>query len=103
MTSIVGHKPIVTEGEALPEWAQFQWPPKIQHDIYRDWGTYYSSRRRENLSKYYFSQALELMDDDFDSLYRRSLTKSRLAEIPGALEDARLAAGRSTIHTEYCL
>lgn len=99
MTSIVGHKPIFTEGEAIPEWAQFMWPPKIQHDIYRDWGTYYSSRRRENLSKYYFTQALDLVDDDFVSLYRRSLTKSRLAQIASALDDAQLAAGRFTIHT----
>lgn len=97
MTSIVGHKPAAALGEALPEWAKFDWQPKTQHDIYRDWGTYYSSRRRENFSKYYYSMALELVNDDSVSLYRRSLTRSKLAEIAGSLEDARRAAGRCCI------
>ncbi|KAH8418332.1 hypothetical protein KR222_000108 [Zaprionus bogoriensis] len=93
MTSILGHVPQVGIGEALPEWAKFNWRTKIQHDIYRDWGTYYSSRQRENFSRYYFTKALELEDQDFVSLYRRSLTKAKLAQIDGALADARNAAG----------
>lgn len=98
MTSIVGHQPNVALGEPLPEWAKFDWSPKIQHDIYRDWGTFYSSHRRENFSKYYYTMALEVMNDDFESLYRRSLTNSKLAQIDSSLADARKAAGGCLIY-----
>lgn len=92
MTSIVGHVPVFAAGEAIPEWAKFNWNSKVQHDIYRDWGTYYGHRRRQNLAKYYLTKALDLDENDYLTLYQRSLNKRKAAEINGALEDARSAA-----------
>ncbi|XP_017868422.1 PREDICTED: uncharacterized protein LOC108617211 [Drosophila arizonae] len=88
MASIVGYVPLLGEGEAMPAWMHFDWSAKVQHDIYRDWGTYYSSRRRENFALYYLTQALLLQNDDWSTMYRRSLTRGKAADIPAALLDA---------------
>ncbi|XP_034479267.1 uncharacterized protein LOC117785397 [Drosophila innubila] len=92
MTSIVGHTLHLEPGEALPYWAKFDWCPEIEHDIYRDWGTYYFNRRRENFAMHYYTKALELDDCDYITLYRRSQTQRRAARIEGALNDASKAA-----------
>ncbi|XP_060657980.1 uncharacterized protein LOC132792574 [Drosophila nasuta] len=92
MTSVVGHVPIFTTGEALPDWVKFNWNTKVQHDIYRDWGTYYAGRRRQNFAQYYFSKAMELDEKDYKTLYRRSVNNGKAARIDQALEDARNAA-----------
>lgn len=95
MASIVGYVPLLGEGEAMPAWMHFDWSAKVQHDIYRDWGTYYSSRRRENFALYYLTQALLLQNDDWSTMYRRSLTRGKAADIPAALLDAITAEGKS--------
>jgi len=95
MTSIVGHTLHLEPGEALPYWAKFDWCPEIEHDIYRDWGTYYFNRRRENFAMHYYTKALELDDCDYITLYRRSQTQRRAARIEGALNDASKAASKS--------
>ncbi|XP_023162113.2 uncharacterized protein LOC111593533 isoform X2 [Drosophila hydei] len=88
MTSIVGFVPNLREGETLPAWMNLDWSSKVQHDIYRDWGTYYSNRRRENFALYYLTQALLLDNEDWDTLYRRSVAKSKAAQINDSLLDA---------------
>ncbi|XP_030567645.1 uncharacterized protein LOC115767481 [Drosophila novamexicana] len=92
MKSIVGYVPKMDTGEALPAWMKFDWNSKVQHDIYRDWGTYYSNRRRETYALYYLTQALSLDEHDWSTLYRRSLTLGKAAQIEEALADAIKAA-----------
>ncbi|XP_064536533.1 uncharacterized protein LOC135427043 [Drosophila montana] len=92
MTSIVGYVPKMDTGEALPAWMKFDWNSKVQHDIYRDWGTYYAKRRRETFALYYLTQALNLDERDWSTLYKRSLSRGRAAQIEEALADAMKAA-----------
>ncbi|XP_034478936.1 uncharacterized protein LOC117785141 [Drosophila innubila] len=92
MASIVGHVPVFPAGETIPDWAKIGWNSKVQHDIYRDWGTYYAHRRRLNFAQYYYTKSLEFDENDYLTLYRRSMTKRKAAEIKGSLEDARVAA-----------
>ncbi|KAH8298447.1 hypothetical protein KR044_003475 [Drosophila immigrans] len=92
MTSIVGHTLKVEVGEALPYWAKLDWSPEIEHDIYRDWGTYYSKRRRENFAMHYYTKALDMDDMDFMTLYRRSQAQRKAARIEDALKDATKAS-----------
>ncbi|KAH8355299.1 hypothetical protein KR093_010718 [Drosophila rubida] len=92
MTSIVGHKLRLEPNEALPYWAKIDWSEEIEHDIYRDWGTYYFNRRRENFAMYYYTKALDMDGLDFHTLYRRSQAQRRAARIEGALNDARKAS-----------
>jgi len=96
MTSIVGHTFRLEMGEALPNWAKFDWSPEIEHDIYRDWGTYYFNRRRENLAMHYFTKAMETDDSDYLTLYRRSQAQRKAARIEGALSDATKASSMSS-------
>lgn len=98
MASIVGHVPVFPAGETIPDWAKIGWNSKVQHDIYRDWGTYYAHRRRLNFAQYYYTKSLEFDENDYITLYRRSMTKRKAAEIKGSLEDARAAAGNNIFH-----
>ncbi|XP_062132582.1 uncharacterized protein LOC133843170 [Drosophila sulfurigaster albostrigata] len=92
MTSIVGHTLHLEKDAPLPYWAKVDWSPEIEHDIYRDWGTYYFNRRRENFAMHYYTKALEMDDGDFMTLYRRSQTQRKAARIEGALNDATKAS-----------
>ncbi|KAH8418331.1 hypothetical protein KR222_000109 [Zaprionus bogoriensis] len=92
MTSIVGYNFRLKPGEQIPNWAQFDWPLNIEHDIYRDWGTYYFNRRRDNLALQYYTKSLDIDDDDYMTLYRRSQTQRKAARIEWALRDATRAA-----------
>ncbi|XP_064536625.1 uncharacterized protein LOC135427133 [Drosophila montana] len=78
--------------EAVPVWMKFDWNPNIQYDIFKDWGTYYLNLHRENKALFYYSKALELVDEDYMTLFRRSQAKRQAAQINGALIDARLAS-----------
>ncbi|EDW10428.2 uncharacterized protein LOC6580681 [Drosophila mojavensis] len=92
MTSIVGYIPSPTLDGAIPLWHKFDWSPEIEHDIYRDWGTYYFNRRRETFALYYYTKALDIDNYDYMTLYRRSQVQRKAARIEQALTDARLAA-----------
>lgn len=81
--------------EAVPVWLKMDWSPDIQHNIFRDWGAYYFSRRRENTAIYYYNKAMELVNEDYMTLFRRSQARRQAAQINGALSDARLASSRS--------
>ncbi|XP_068146398.1 uncharacterized protein [Drosophila tropicalis] len=109
MASIVD-APQVSMGEPLPIWLKIDWPPEVQHDIFRDWGTYYSRRRRENFAMHYYDKALNLDPKDHMTLYRRCQSKRKAAQIEGALQDCMEAAtiaekvrGRdASINLEIC-
>ncbi|XP_017835998.1 uncharacterized protein LOC108595297 [Drosophila busckii] len=93
MTSIVETKaPNAALGEAVPIWFKIDWSNDVLHQIYRDWGTYYFNRRRETFALHYYNKALELNGYDYMTLYRRSESKRKAAQIEGALQDARDAA-----------
>lgn len=94
MTSIVGYIPSPTLDGAIPLWHKFDWSPEIEHDIYRDWGTYYFNRRRETFALYYYTKALDIDNYDYMTLYRRSQVQRKAARIEQALTDARLAASK---------
>ncbi|XP_001995190.2 uncharacterized protein LOC6568883 isoform X1 [Drosophila grimshawi] len=91
MTSIVGHVPPAGVDDAISPWNKFDWSPEIEHDIYRDWGTYYFNRRRENFALYYYTKALNIDGSDYITLYRRSQVQRKAAKIEQALQDARNA------------
>ncbi|XP_017042437.1 uncharacterized protein LOC108088926 [Drosophila ficusphila] len=91
MTSIIqpdGYIP-QTQGveAAIPIWFKIDWSPEIEQGIYKDWGTYYCRRRRENLGMHYFDKALKLGPQDFTTLYRRSQSKRKNALTESALND----------------
>ncbi|XP_030567638.1 uncharacterized protein LOC115767473 [Drosophila novamexicana] len=92
MTSIVGYVPPATLEGVVAIWNKFDWSPEIEHDIYRDWGTYYFNRRRENFALYYYTKALDIDRSDYLTLYRRSQVQRKAARIEQALNDARAAA-----------
>lgn len=94
MTSIVGYVPQAGLDGAVPIWLKFDWSEEIEHDIYRDWGTYYFNRRRENIALYYYTKALDMNNYDYVTLYRRSQVQRKAARIEQALTDARLAASK---------
>lgn len=74
MTSIV-EMPRANLEEALPPWMKIDWSDEVLHDIYRDWGTYYSRRRRENFALHYLNKALALEPTDHMTLYKRCQSK----------------------------
>ncbi|XP_043649000.1 uncharacterized protein LOC122617276 isoform X2 [Drosophila teissieri] len=92
MTSIIPPGSIVPQAQgidaAIPIWLKIDWSPDIEQGIYKDWGTYYCRRRRENLGMYYFDKALRLGPADFTTLYRRSQSKRKNAQAEGALKDS---------------
>ncbi|XP_039483594.1 uncharacterized protein LOC120446615 [Drosophila santomea] len=91
MTSIVEMPKAGLEG-ALPPWMKIDWSDEVLHDIYRDWGTYYSRRRRENFALHYLNKALALEPTDHMTLYKRCQSKRKAAQMLGALDDSRAAA-----------
>nr|XP_016928032.1 uncharacterized protein LOC108008657 isoform X2 [Drosophila suzukii] len=91
MTSIV-EMPKANLDEALPPWMKIDWSDEVLHDIYRDWGTYYSRRRRENFALHYLNKALALEPTDHMTLYKRCQSKRKAAQMLGALADSRDAA-----------
>ncbi|KAH8279302.1 uncharacterized protein [Drosophila bipectinata] len=91
MTSIV-EAPRLNKDEPLPAWMKIDWSPEVLHDIYRDWGIYYSRRRRENFAMHYLNKALDLEPLDHMTLYQRCQTKRKAAQMLGALSDSREAA-----------
>ncbi|KAH8301810.1 uncharacterized protein [Drosophila kikkawai] len=91
MTSIV-EIPKAKVDEAVPPWMKIDWSDEVLHDIYRDWGTYYSRRRRENFALHYLNKALDLEPRDHMTLYKRCQTKRKAAQMLGALQDSRDAA-----------
>lgn len=95
MTSIV-EAPRSKVDEPIPIWMKIDWSPEVLHDIYRDWGIYYSRRRRENFAMHYLNKALDLEPLDHMTLYQRCQTKRKAAQMLGALSDSREAA------SEYC-
>ncbi|XP_017150777.1 uncharacterized protein LOC108160985 [Drosophila miranda] len=109
MASIVGAPPS-SVGEAVQPWQKFDWPEEIQQHIYKDWGIYYSRRRRENIAMHYFNKALVLDPKDHMTMYKRCQSKRKAAQIQGALKDSREAARmaratsgeKSYINLEIC-
>ncbi|XP_017139713.1 uncharacterized protein LOC108154102 [Drosophila miranda] len=109
MTSIVPTPPAGI-GAAVPVWMKIDWSPEIEHDIYMDWGSYYSHRRRENMAMYYYNKALSMMPEDYVTLYHRSQTKRKNAQTEGALKDCgeakrilkRLKIENAPINLEIC-
>ncbi|EDW40281.1 GL24992 [Drosophila persimilis] len=111
MTSIVP-SPIPAAGieDAIPIWMKIDWSPEIEHDIYKDWGSYYSRRRRENMAMYYYNKALSMLPEDYGTLYHRSQTKRKNAQTEGALKDCaeakrilqRLNIQNAPINLEIC-
>ncbi|XP_017072286.1 uncharacterized protein LOC108108692 [Drosophila eugracilis] len=93
MTSIIQPDSFVPQAQgvqaAIPIWFKIDWSPEIEQKIYKDWGTYYCRRRRENLGIHYFNKALTLGPTDFTTLYRRSQTKRKNALTESALKDCR--------------
>ncbi|XP_022222891.1 uncharacterized protein LOC111074426 [Drosophila obscura] len=88
MTSIVPNlTPPAGIGAAVPLWMKIDWSPEIEHGIYKDWGSYYSGRRRENMAMYYYNKALSMLPEDYVTLYHRSQTKRKNAQTEGALKD----------------
>uniref|UniRef100_A0A6P4FFC1 Uncharacterized protein LOC108050659 n=1 Tax=Drosophila rhopaloa TaxID=1041015 RepID=A0A6P4FFC1_DRORH len=92
MTSIIQPETFIPQAQgvesAIPIWLKLDWSPEIEQSIYKDWGTYYSRRRRENLGMYYFDKALKLAPADFTTLYRRSQSKRKNALTESALKDS---------------
>ncbi|XP_017123140.1 uncharacterized protein LOC108143331 [Drosophila elegans] len=91
MASIV-EVPKASLDEAVPIWMKIDWSDEVLHDIYRDWGTYYSRRRRENFALHYLNKALALEPMDHMTLYKRCQSKRKAAQMLGALADSRDAA-----------
>ncbi|KAH8402472.1 hypothetical protein KR009_012212 [Drosophila setifemur] len=91
MTSIVEVPKAKVDGPT-PVWMKIDWSPEVLHDIYRDWGTYYSRRRRENFAMHYLNKALDLEPLDHMTLYKRCQSKRKAAQMLGALSDSREAA-----------
>ncbi|XP_034659401.1 uncharacterized protein LOC117895683 isoform X1 [Drosophila subobscura] len=92
MTSIVPNLiPPAGVGAAVPIWMKIDWSPEIEHGIYKDWGSYYSGRRRENMAMYYYNKALSMLPEDHVTLYHRSQTKRKNAQTEGALKDCNEA------------
>ncbi|XP_064544843.1 uncharacterized protein LOC135432893 [Drosophila montana] len=77
--------------EHIQVWEKIDWSPEVEQGIYKDWGKYYSRRRRENIAMNYYDKALELKPDDHSTLYHRSQSKRKTARIDGALKDSRQA------------
>ncbi|XP_052844028.1 uncharacterized protein LOC128257190 isoform X1 [Drosophila gunungcola] len=92
MTSIIQPDAFIPQAQgveaAIPIWFKLDWSPEIEQGIYKDWGTYYCRRRRENLGMYYFDKALKLGPADFTTLYRRSQSKRKNALAESALQDS---------------
>lgn len=101
MTSIVGYDFRLNPGEQPPQWSKFDWDEDIIRNIYTGWGTYYFSRRRENLALHYYTQALELDASDHVTLYKRSQNQRKLARIESTLKDATNAASEYKIIEKY--
>ncbi|XP_023178074.2 uncharacterized protein LOC111604289 isoform X2 [Drosophila hydei] len=74
--------------EEIPIWKKVDWSPEIEQQIYKDWGKYYSRRRRENIAMNYYNKAYQLSNDDYMTLYHRSQSKRKTAQTLGALEDS---------------
>ncbi|XP_034650880.1 uncharacterized protein LOC117890243 [Drosophila subobscura] len=91
MTSIVGAPPAGVAAAVSP-WETIEWPPEIEQHIYKDWGSYYSRRRRENFAMHYFNKALDLDPKDHMTMYKRCQSKRKAAQTQGALLDSRAAA-----------
>ncbi|KAH8295838.1 hypothetical protein KR018_011691, partial [Drosophila ironensis] len=87
MTSIITPTPQQGIEADLKAWEKIEWSPEIVQKIYRDWGSYYSGRRRENLGMYYYDKAIDLSPEDFTTLYRRSQSRRKNALPALALED----------------
>jgi len=91
MTSIIQPDGFVPQAQgidaAVPIWFKIDWSPEIEQGIYKDWGTYYCRRRRENLGMHYFDKALKLIPADFTTLYRRSQSKRKNSLAESALLD----------------
>ncbi|KAH8259549.1 hypothetical protein KR026_006185 [Drosophila bipectinata] len=89
MTSIIMDAPMASGvAEAVPVWKKVDWSPEIEQGIYRDWGSYYSRRRRENLGMYYFDKAMQLAPKDYVTLWLRSQSRRRNALPRLALSDS---------------
>ncbi|XP_017001873.2 outer dynein arm-docking complex subunit 4 [Drosophila takahashii] len=92
MTSIIQPDGFIPQAQgidaAVPIWFKIDWSPEIEQGIYKDWGTYYCRRRRENLGMHYFDKALKLGPADFTTLYRRSQSKRKIALAESALQDS---------------
>ncbi|KAH8405329.1 hypothetical protein KR222_005353 [Zaprionus bogoriensis] len=89
MTSVINPVPQAQGIEAdIPVWMKVDWPPEIQHGIYKDWGKYYSRKHRGNIAMQYFDEALKLDPDDYNALYHRSQNKRAIGQSEGALADS---------------
>lgn len=89
MTSIITDAPQASGiAEAIPVWKKVDWSPEIEQGIYRDWGSYYSRRRRENLGMHYFDKAMQLSPNDHVTLWLRSQSRRRNALPALALSDS---------------
>ncbi|XP_030571073.1 uncharacterized protein LOC115770100 isoform X1 [Drosophila novamexicana] len=77
--------------EAIPVWEKIDWSPEVEQGIYKDWGKYYSRRRRESISMNYYDKALKLSPNDHATLYHRSQSRRKTARIESALKDSREA------------
>ncbi|EDW44385.1 GM22384 [Drosophila sechellia] len=86
MTSIIPPGSLVPQAQgveaAVPIWLKMDWSPEMEQGIYKDWGTYYSRRRRREPG------ALELGPAEFTTLYRRSQSRRKNAQADGALKDS---------------
>ncbi|KAH8286471.1 hypothetical protein KR054_009817 [Drosophila jambulina] len=88
MTSITQAPQAQGIEQAVPIWMKIDWSPEIEHGIYKDWGSYYCHRRRENLGMHYYDKALNLVPDDWMTLYHRSQSKRKNALTESALKDS---------------
>ncbi|XP_068142320.1 outer dynein arm-docking complex subunit 4 isoform X1 [Drosophila tropicalis] len=92
MTSMVQNLiPQAGLGGPMPAWMKIDWSPEVEQGIYKDWGAYYSRRRRENFAMYYYDKALNLAPDDYVTYYHRSQSKRKTAQTEGALQDCKEA------------
>lgn len=80
--------------EAIPVWEKIDWSPEVEQGIYKDWGKYYSRRRRESISMNYYDKALKLSPNDHATLYHRSQSRRKTARIESALKDSREAQSK---------
>ncbi|KAH8322229.1 uncharacterized protein [Drosophila kikkawai] len=87
MASIIQAPPQGVE-QAVPVWMKIDWSPEIEQGIYKDWGSYYCRRRRENLGIHYYGKALNLAPNDWMTLYNRSQSKRKNALTESALKDS---------------
>lgn len=75
----------------VPKSQKIDWPSQKLQGIYKDWGKYYSRKRRETDAVHNFDRALALNSDDYNTLYHSSQTKRKIGKSEDALSDCRQA------------